>query len=758
LPPPLARNAPPELFSAARAVEVLSDLVGDGTPHPLGGTANAKVRAAIADRLSAMGYHVQLQSGWVCNPRSGCGYPTNIVATWDRPGHADPPGSPAVLLAAHYDSVASGPGASDDGVGVAAALEIARILALPGQQMTRHGIVMLISDGEEAGLLGALLFAREHPLAKQIKAAVNMDSRGTSGPSLMFETGGANSWLMHLYSRNIERPITNSLYYVVYKLLPSDTDFSVFKAAGYQGFNFAFIGNAGFYHTPLDNLEHVSPASLQNQGSNALQALRALANTADLNAPPGDAVFFDVMGKALLVWPAAAIPVVTLSLLLLCVLEAALLVRRGAVRVREIAWGFIGFAANLMLGAALCTAALGLLWVLGKAPPFLAGPWLAHPAAMSVAAAAISLFAAACIASWLNARAGFWGLWLGAAIGIAALSAGIAMRNPGPVFPLVLAVLAALIGGLPAVASRRTGTLPRWALDWAALLPGLTLLAILLPMLLLLYSALGTFAWPPSSVAICLTCSFLLPLLAAASRPVRGFLLACAGGIAAAGLLLTWALPTYSTEWPQRVNIEYWLDATTGRAHWWVQPGSLHLPAQMAALAPFDPIPEPRFPGINQLGFSAPAPSIAEQAPRLEITASSGNHLELRLSSPRQAAKTYLVFPFAAHITEAVLNTSSGTLPVKLQMLRGGATLLAITGIPESGMAIGIDGVADFPVRVLDASYGLPAELPLGRALQKSRPENATSTQDGDLTVLGRTVRLGPAAGRGNGSNSAGSL
>jgi len=93
------------------------------------------------------------------------------------------------------------------------------------------------------------LYDRHHrvgaELAAQVKAAVNLEARGTSGPSLMFETGSANAWLMHLYESVVARPFTNSMYYVVYKLLPNDTDFTVFKKAGYQGFNFGFIGNVG---------------------------------------------------------------------------------------------------------------------------------------------------------------------------------------------------------------------------------------------------------------------------------------------------------------------------------------------------------------------------------------------------------------------------------------------------------------------------------------------------------------------------------
>ena len=100
------------------------------------------------------------------------------------------------------------------------------------------------------------------------------------------------------------RPATSSIAYTAYKLLPNDTDFSVFKAAGYQGLNFALIGNAVIYHTPLDNLQNVNPASLQHHGDNALAAILALANS-DLSDPlEKDAVFFDVFGLWTVHWAA----------------------------------------------------------------------------------------------------------------------------------------------------------------------------------------------------------------------------------------------------------------------------------------------------------------------------------------------------------------------------------------------------------------------------------------------------------------------
>src|SRR6266851_4685017 len=361
-PAPLGPDAPAGVFSAYRAEAILQDLVGNGIAHPIGSPAGARMREAIVQRLSALGYAPELQSGFVC--RDGvCGSPVNIIATL----RGSTENEDAVMLAAHYDSVPAGPGASDDGAAVATVLEIARILA--ARPRPPHPIVLLLTDGEEAGLLGATLFVQQHPLSKQVKAAVNLDARGTSGPSLMFETGTANAWLMRLYGSAIARPITNSLYFVVYKGLPNDTDFTVFKAAAYQGFNFAFIGDVGRYHTPLDSAANASPSSIQHQGDNALAALSALANSPTLHSPIAESIFFDGFARALVVWPAAfALPAALLSLGLLLA-EAAILLRRGAVTLREIMWGGVGAICMLVVGVALCAGLLMSLITVGKLPP-----------------------------------------------------------------------------------------------------------------------------------------------------------------------------------------------------------------------------------------------------------------------------------------------------------------------------------------------------------------------------------------------------
>ena len=123
-----------------------------------------------------------------------------------------------LLVAAHYDSVGAGPGASDDGVGVAVVLEVARALR---ETQPRNTIVFLLTDGEELGLHGARAFMST-PMASRVKVVLNVDNRGTGGPSLMFETSGPTSALAPLMGA-AGKPVTSSLFGGIYELLPNDT-------------------------------------------------------------------------------------------------------------------------------------------------------------------------------------------------------------------------------------------------------------------------------------------------------------------------------------------------------------------------------------------------------------------------------------------------------------------------------------------------------------------------------------------------------
>jgi hypothetical protein len=745
VPAPRAADAPATSFSASRALVTLKELVGGDVPHPIGSVANAKLRELIVQRLIALGLTPELQTGFVCNNRGGCGTPTNIVATLAGgadPGDAD---GDAVLLAAHYDSVPAGPGASDDGAGVAAVLEIARILkSMPAR---RHPIVLLLTDGEEAGLLGASLFVREHRLAKRVKAAVNLEARGVSGPSLMFETGAANQWLMHLYAREIQGPITNSIYYVVYKTLPNDTDFTVFKAAAYQGFNFAFIGDVGHYHTPLDTWANANPGTLQQQGDNALAAVLALADAANLRPPAGESIFFDVFAHTLIVWPVSIALPAAIGVLLLLLAQGFVLLRYREVRGRQLLWGGAAALTHVLLGAVLSVAVIAFLKACAKLPPLNAGPWIAHPLPMNMASAVLAFLAAGCVAAWFARRAGFWGFWLGTAGLIAALGVIASAIVPGASYVLLLPSLAAALAVLPCTWRLIRSRPPyRTPADVVALVPCWAMFALLLPMLLLLYSALGALAWAIATTVLCLATSWLLPVLAAATRDTRRTMIGLSAAVCLAGIAATLILPMYSARWPQRVNIEYWLDADRGKARWWALPASGRLPS--AFKADFDPHPQEHLPASPIIGFASDAPNLALPAPELIVTSQTSNHYDLHLRSVRGAPNVFVIFPASAHIEEITL-ANPRPLRAKLQRLPSGATVFRVANLGDAGMDFGIDApAAAMPVVLFDQTFTLPMELARARALQQARPRSATSSQDGDTTVVERTVMLDPAAGR----------
>jgi hypothetical protein len=371
----------------------------------------------------------------------------------------------------------------------------------------------------------------------------------------------------------------------------------------------------------------------------------------------------------------------------------------------------------------------------------------------------------------------------------AVLSVASAAVIPGASFVLLLWTLAAELGALPPtvrlmrsrVRSRTDDQAVFPALvTFAALLPALVIFAAVLPLLRFLYPALGSLAWPVSTLVLGLGAATLLPLLAAASGRARQRVMATAALFAAGGAVLTLSLPTYSAEWPERINVEYWWDADTRQSHYLAQCNSLRLPAALAAAAHFDPVPRPRFAGSGSLAFYAAAPTLALAAPELRLTtpptsasqptaapqptpvaqatgaprptpasqaAGSATHYELRLRSLRGAPEALVVFPASALVANITLVTAAGPVRTPLSRLRNGATLLDIVSLPADGVKFSLDAAGQPPlmVQVLDQSYDLPEE---GGALQRARPANATSSQDGDLTVVHRTATLYPAADR----------
>ena len=134
----------------------------------------------------------------------------------------------------------------------------------------------------------------------------------------------------------------------------------------------------------------------------------------------------------------------------------------------------------------------------------------------------MTLLTTVAIAAWLIRRAKFWGFWFGASMLAALLSLASALILPAAGYVVLLAALAAVLGFVPSALALIKGRSPsQGAAEFAVLFPGLIALALLLPLLLLLYPALGAPAWPIGTITLCITAAFLLPLLNNATRPVR---------------------------------------------------------------------------------------------------------------------------------------------------------------------------------------------------------------------------------------------
>ena len=202
-PDALGLDAPAAQFSAARASAVLGRVLGPERPHPVGSPENAAVRARLIIELQAMGVQAREVKAMSCysEMRWGaveCATVTNIIAG------VTPGSGKAVLLMAHLDSVAAGPGACDDGCGVATLLETIRALKARGAN-GEHPIMALFTDGEEAGLLGAAAWLRD-PLAKaKTGVVINVEARGNSGSSFLFQTSEGNARLIDLYAHSVSR-------------------------------------------------------------------------------------------------------------------------------------------------------------------------------------------------------------------------------------------------------------------------------------------------------------------------------------------------------------------------------------------------------------------------------------------------------------------------------------------------------------------------------------------------------------------------
>jgi hypothetical protein len=329
-PSPVTKNVPVEKFSAERAFLHLEQIAK--VAHPNGSEANDAVRGYILEQINKMGLEPVIQEASVKKDEEVKLTIHNIMVRVK--GTAS---SGVIVVMQHYDSVRSGPGANDDGTAVAAALDsLHSITELP---KLKNDLIFLFTDAEELGLWGARKFAEFHPWFRDASMVLNYEARGYKGPSLMFETSEENGWVIPHYAAAAPYPRAYSWAFEVYKRLPNNTDFTVFKRSGITGLNFAYIGGMVYYHSKMDNLQNVNRSGFQHHGENMLPLLMHFGNIDLKNTKAGNRIYFSVFDK-LVHYPATmAIPLmIVFGLLLLSVLFKG--IRKQQLKITRIIAGF----------------------------------------------------------------------------------------------------------------------------------------------------------------------------------------------------------------------------------------------------------------------------------------------------------------------------------------------------------------------------------------------------------------------------------
>lgn len=290
-------------------------------PHYVGSPHHQYVADYVVDQLEALGLQVEIQQQLATSSkRFVAANVKNIIAK--LPATSPSSTTTGLALMSHYDaSNTSSYGASDAAHGVAVIIESVKAL-IASNASFNNDVYVIITDGEEQGLLGAEAFVRYHPWARDIELTLNLEARGSGGVSYtLLETNEGNKGLIDAFSNaGVPYPAANSLMYSIYKMLPNDTDLTVFREQGdIKGFNFAFIDDHFDYHTAQDTYERLDTNTLNHQISYITSLLNHFSNI-DLQTLDSqeDHVYFNLGNISMVNYPFSwVIPMLILSVLLL---------------------------------------------------------------------------------------------------------------------------------------------------------------------------------------------------------------------------------------------------------------------------------------------------------------------------------------------------------------------------------------------------------------------------------------------------------
>ncbi|KAL2836362.1 hypothetical protein BJY01DRAFT_238308 [Aspergillus pseudoustus] len=235
------------------------------------------------------------------------GQEDSLERWWDNPG-GRPKSKGGVLVNAHYDSVSTGFGATDDGIGVVTCLQLIKYFINP-KNAPRRGLVVLFNNGEEDFLNGARVYS-QHPLSKFPHTFLNLEGAGAGGRAILFRSSDAEVTGPYLRSQHPFGSVLGADGFQT-GLIRSQTDYVVFEGdLGLRGLDVAFMEPRARYHTDQDDTRHTSKDSLWHMLSTAVATTEGLVSDSsnDFEGPTRDdgkvasgkgskAVWFDLFGS-----------------------------------------------------------------------------------------------------------------------------------------------------------------------------------------------------------------------------------------------------------------------------------------------------------------------------------------------------------------------------------------------------------------------------------------------------------------------------
>jgi len=691
----------PADFSSARAMKHLEAIAK--SPHPVGSASHAEVRDYILGNLRELGLSPTVQKVPVVSQKPGsaivAGTVENIVAKLDGTNNHQ-----AIMLVSHYDSVPNSFGASDDGFGVSVMLETLRAIKTRGQ--LRNDVIFLFSDGEEIGLLGAKAFMEEHPWARNVGLVLNFDARGNSGPVIMFETSPNNQDLIYEFAKAVPRPVATSLSSEIYQRLPNSTDLTVFKEAGLPGLNFAYIKGLNHHHSYMDSVREVDESSIQHGGSYALALTSHFGNLASIGQRRGNAVYFDLLGRAFFSYSERWVLPLFLLVTVLIAATAIIGFKRRRLTIGGVGLGFVAFAGTVVT-AWLAGAGLWRLiqkiygdrtWVLQNNSY--------HSEFYLVSFVALTLALASTLYLLLFKRVSSSNLTMGALLGLFVLSVPVHWFVPGASYLFVWSLVFSTIALATTFISRnQDASIKQTIVFLVCAIPGVLLFV---PVIYLVYTALTLASAGILMAMLALLLATLVPHLRLMATS-RTWLVPTLSVVASAAFFTAGILtPVYRQDQPKSNNIFYALNADSGKAFWasmdqrpdeWT---SQFLSRQPERGPMFGYIPL-RY----EFFLKAAAPEISVPAPQIALVSETktddGRTIKVRVTSPRQAPAISLFSDSGMDIVSAEIGGKN------FPNVAGERWALNYFALPQDGVEISLHTKSGaVKIKAVDQSYELP--------------------------------------------------